>query len=110
MISPFLAAPPHPRCAPVTDEKQQKKPDAPITAPKGEVHIITNRCKGCNFCIEFCPVKVLASSDSFNEKGYRPPKPAHPEKCIGCKMCELLCPEFAIYVTKPGQDHDTKKQ
>lgn len=93
----------------MTDDKKNKT-DAPKTAPKGEVNIIPNRCKGCNFCIEFCPVNVLESSDSFNEKGYRPPKPAHPEKCIGCNMCELICPEFAIYVTKPGQKHDTTKK
>ncbi|MFH1722051.1 MAG: 4Fe-4S dicluster domain-containing protein [Candidatus Altiarchaeota archaeon] len=74
-------------------EKPQQK-----TKPKGEVHIIRNRCKGCGFCIEFCPMKVLEVSKDFNEKGYHPPEATHPEKCIACKMCELLCPEFSIYI------------
>jgi 2-oxoglutarate ferredoxin oxidoreductase subunit delta len=24
---------------------------------------------------------------------------AHPEKCTGCRWCELHCPDFAIFVT-----------
>jgi len=26
---------------------------------------------------------------------------AHPADCSGCKMCENLCPDFAITVTVP---------
>jgi NAD-dependent dihydropyrimidine dehydrogenase PreA subunit len=25
---------------------------------------------------------------------------AHPEKCIACRMCELRCPDMAIFVQK----------
>lgn len=68
--------------------------------PTGTVHVITDRCKGCNFCIEFCPNKVLAASDEFNSKGYHPPRIANQENCVACELCQLICPEFAIYVTK----------
>ena len=67
-------------------------------APKGKVYVIEERCKGCNFCIEFCPRKVLEESERFNSKGYHPPEVANPEDCVDCQLCELICPEFAIYV------------
>jgi 2-oxoglutarate ferredoxin oxidoreductase subunit delta len=68
--------------------------------PHGVVHIIIERCKGCEFCIEFCPQKVFEVSDEFNSKGYHPPKIVSHDKCVNCKLCELICPEFAIYITE----------
>jgi len=76
--------------------------------PKGEVFIIEDRCKGCGFCIQFCPMKVLAFSQDFNAKGYHPPVRVNPEKCVGCNLCGLYCPDFAIYALRlaPGQEKD----
>jgi 2-oxoglutarate ferredoxin oxidoreductase subunit delta len=68
--------------------------------PVGTVNVIKDRCKGCNFCIEFCPNNVLETSEEFNSKGYHPPKIANQENCVACELCQLICPEFAIYVTK----------
>jgi len=56
-------------------------------------------CKACGICIEFCPKHVLEESEIFNAKGYHPPEVAYPDNCVGCRLCELICPEFAIYVT-----------
>ncbi|MEI6093734.1 MAG: 4Fe-4S binding protein, partial [bacterium] len=36
---------------------------------KGKVCFQTERCKGCGFCVEFCPVKVLEFSKDYNKKG-----------------------------------------
>lgn len=66
--------------------------------PKGKVYIIEERCKGCNFCIEFCPKNVLEESEKYNSKGYHPPEVVNPDDCVDCQLCELICPEFAIYV------------
>jgi 2-oxoglutarate ferredoxin oxidoreductase subunit delta len=66
----------------------------------GVVHIITERCKGCGFCIEFCPLDVLALSDSYNARGYHPPYLDKPELCVRCGLCEMICPEFAVYVLR----------
>ena len=67
----------------------------------GEVHINTNPCKGCAFCVEYCPRDVLVMSEEFNAKGYHPPVVVKEKKdyCCYCKLCEAICPEFAIYVT-----------
>src|ERR1022692_2471500 len=64
---------------------------------KGSVFITIERCKGCGFCVEFCPTHVLSLSSAFNSKGYHPPHVIAAEKCSGCDLCGLYCPDFAIY-------------
>lgn len=65
--------------------------------PRGFVIINAELCKGCGFCIEFCPSGVLAFSDEFNIKGYHPPCAVKPEACTGCDLCGIYCPDFAIF-------------
>ena len=72
---------------------ESKKP----AGPRGRVIIHTELCKGCGFCIEFCPTEVLGFSDTFNAKGYHPPSAVKPEKCTGCDLCGVYCPDFAIF-------------
>ena len=63
--------------------------------PKGHRHtIIRQFCKGCRICVEFCPTGTLDLDDRFKITV------AHPEKCIACRMCELRCPDMAIFVEK----------
>ncbi len=76
--------------------------DSPAVATKsrkfrGGVYIDWDRCKGCGFCVEFCPPKVLALSDRFNAHGYHPPELVKPDGCTGCDLCGLYCPDFAIF-------------
>ncbi|MEM4545564.1 MAG: 4Fe-4S binding protein [Nitrososphaerota archaeon] len=68
--------------------------------PKGIVHIIPDRCKECMYCIEFCPHSVLEKSDKINYKGFHYPrvKPGKEDSCVACGICELICPDFAIFV------------
>jgi 2-oxoglutarate ferredoxin oxidoreductase subunit delta len=65
--------------------------------PVGELHIIAERCKECGFCIEFCPNRVLEESKDINSKGYHPPVVKQNFECNNCGICEVICPEFAIY-------------
>jgi 2-oxoglutarate ferredoxin oxidoreductase subunit delta len=68
-----------------------------VKIPHGEVRIIVDRCKGCGFCIEYCPKDVLVLSDEFNRKGYHPPKVVKSGECVNCELCEMICPDFAIF-------------
>lgn len=55
-------------------------------------------CKGCNICVEFCPVGVYELSGKVNMKGVHVPIPSNEDKCTKCGLCTLLCPEQAITV------------
>ncbi|MHC1591668.1 MAG: 4Fe-4S dicluster domain-containing protein [Candidatus Helarchaeales archaeon] len=63
-------------------------------------------CKGCGYCMLICPKKVLEHSGRLNAKGYDVVEVKHPEDCIHCKKCELICPEFAINVIVPEQSSE----
>lgn len=62
--------------------------------------VIEARCKGCGYCIQFCPKDVLAFTDKVNAKGYSIPVNVKADACTGCGMCEMVCPDFAIYLVE----------
>jgi 2-oxoglutarate ferredoxin oxidoreductase subunit delta len=76
---------------------------------KGEIHIIKDRCKGCGFCVEYCPKDVLEMSEEFNIKGYHPPRIKNEEECLYCQLCETICPEFSIFVTQKKEEEKGEK-
>lgn len=79
-----------------------------ITKP--QIYIINERCKECEWCMQFCPEEILEKSDVINKKGYHPPKlkdGASFDDCAECHFCELICPEFAIYVKVPEEEKVT---
>ena len=64
---------------------------------KGTVVVRGEICKGCSFCVDFCPPRCLSFSKEFNAKGYHYPVLSAPEACTGCDLCGLYCPDFAIF-------------
>jgi len=68
-----------------------------IEVSRGIVHVVAERCKGCGYCIAFCPRHVLEISPQYNVKGYHPPAVKRPDDCVNCHYCEIICPDFAIY-------------
>ncbi len=75
-----------------------------IKPVRGHVKVHADRCKGCGFCIDFCPRHVLKESADFNLKGYHFPYAAQPDQCAGCGLCEIMCPDFAITVTAEEEE------
>ncbi len=92
------------------DEEEATEECYPVETKnkEGKVCVITERCKGCGFCIEFCPVDALEYSDETTEKGYTPPEMT--EDCVLCGKCEKICPEFAIYLEEESQEEEEKKE
>ncbi|MCS7369401.1 MAG: 4Fe-4S binding protein [archaeon GBS-70-058] len=68
-----------------------------------KIVVLMDRCKGCGICISMCPKKVLEFSKEINNMGYNYTYPKNIENCIGCKFCEIYCPDFAIYVKPSDQ-------
>ncbi|MCB2181149.1 MAG: 4Fe-4S binding protein [Desulfobulbaceae bacterium] len=50
-------------------------------------------CKACGICIAFCPQNVFTRSETGK------PLVENSDECIGCRFCELHCPDFAITIS-----------
>lgn len=70
---------------------------------KFEITIDEKLCKGCYFCIDKCPTQVLKKSENLGSKGYLIAEVDDIGKCIGCRICERICPDFAISVTEKDE-------
>lgn len=84
-----------------SDMKLWRQPfDAVEKATKpAQIHIDKERCKGCGFCIDFCPREVLELSSELGPKGYNVAVVDDESKCLACGFCQLICPDFAIKVS-----------
>lgn len=56
------------------------------------ISVNTKLCKGCGICADFCPKNV------YDVNIGHPPAATRETDCIGCKICETKCPDFAIEV------------
>jgi 2-oxoglutarate ferredoxin oxidoreductase subunit delta len=79
-----------------------------IKHPAAEIHLIKDQCKGCGYCIEFCPKKVFEESNEINARGVYPPRIVDESKCILCGFCTAVCPDFAIYVVEKQPNGERK--
>jgi 2-oxoglutarate ferredoxin oxidoreductase subunit delta len=80
-----------------------------IQHPKAEIHLIKNQCKGCGYCISFCPKRVLEESDEINARGVHPPRVVDESQCILCSFCSVVCPDFAIFVLERKNNGESVK-
>ena len=61
-----------------------------------KVIVVGRLCKGCGICVDFCPMKVLEMPNTTKLI----PILKNPQKCTKCGVCEIMCPDFAIFVVK----------
>ena len=65
-----------------------------------KVEIRAESCKGCGYCVKFCPKRVLEVGEHVNAKGYPYVVVKNQEACVACLSCALMCPEAAIEIYK----------
>ena len=68
-----------------------------------KVVVNSDKCKGCELCIHFCPKKVLGVSPEVNNKGYHPAAMLG-EGCVGCQSCAMMCPDCCITIYEMEED------
>ncbi len=85
-----LAGQPEDTAAPAEEEQPEK------TQPEYEIDIFRDWCKSCGICAAFCPRQCISLDAEGN------PVIDKPERCTGCRWCELHCPDFAICVKELG--------
>jgi 2-oxoglutarate ferredoxin oxidoreductase subunit delta len=61
--------------------------------PEVKISIIPRYCKGCEICVKLCPTLVLGMEMFLV-------KVVDIDKCNACMLCELRCPDFAIFIDK----------
>ena len=67
---------------------------------KGTITIDVQRCKGCGYCVEFCPKDCIVMGETTNSMGYFYAVCTEPDACTGCSICREMCPDFAIEVVR----------
>jgi 2-oxoglutarate ferredoxin oxidoreductase subunit delta len=81
--------------SPATPMDQQ--PPEPSSSPAKKQYDIAfyrDWCKACGLCMAFCPKKIILPDKNGK------PVVAEPDQCIGCRFCEIHCPDFAITITE----------
>ena len=76
----------------------------PYVKKKFKVRIDEKLCKGCYFCVKFCPLGVFVRSEIIGELGYNIAQVEFPEKCNGCRACLLYCPDLAVAIEEEGKE------
>ncbi len=74
-------------------ERKGKKEDRKSEKKYFDVFFYHDWCKSCGICMAFCPRNIIK-----DDKGGKPFM-IDADRCMGCRFCELHCPDFAITVT-----------
>lgn len=61
------------------------------------LEIVRHWCKRCDICVRFCPERCLRLDQEGIVELFAP------DRCTGCRVCEWLCPDFAITVHNEPQ-------
>ena len=60
--------------------------DALVPRPGGGVKLVTERCLGCQLCVEACPLSAVSWDEETNK----------PAICVHCGFCAKYCPHGVL--------------
>ena len=88
--------------------KKRKEDDGANGGPKKkrppkDLRYYESWCKRCGICTAFCPTGALTEGPDGRPVWDR-------EKCIGCRLCEYRCPDFAIEVVPDEEKSDGQEE
>ncbi|MFH1047346.1 MAG: 4Fe-4S binding protein [Patescibacteria group bacterium] len=66
-------------------------------------------CKSCGQCIEKCPVDAISWDETELGMLGESAIVIDMDKCIGCEMCEHICPDAAIEIRNKRTEAALKK-
>lgn len=74
----------------------------PTSAENGKVRAtrFLDLCKSCGECIVKCPVNAISWDTKELGQLSEPAIVIDIETCIGCEICEQICPDHAIEITR----------
>ncbi len=75
---------------------------------KFRIEINEEWCKGCVICVDVCPTKVLEMKDMLSKWEGQVVYVKNIDACIGCDLCEISCPDFAIDVYEVPQEEEAQ--
>ena len=71
---------------------------------RGMIEVIdAERCTSCDICVNVCPTNVFDKTDGI-------PVIARQSDCQTCFLCELYCPEDALYVSPFADETQTRRR
>ncbi|MHC4592682.1 MAG: 4Fe-4S dicluster domain-containing protein [Planctomycetota bacterium] len=63
------------------------------------VTILTQFCKGCGLCVEFCDPGKLHMNSKPDKRGLVTAEVRAEADCTGCLRCATICPDAAVRIT-----------
>ncbi len=74
-----------------------------------KVDVDKTKCKGCQYCLIYCPKHCFKMSEDVNRHGVHYAEFIGKAECISCGLCAAVCPDICITVYKGLGDEMYKK-
>ena len=75
-------------------DSKNRKPASNRKKKYFDVSFYHDWCKACGICMAFCPQKIIGAGKNGK------PVMEDADRCVGCRFCEIHCPDFAITVSE----------